>query len=339
MSSGLAKSSHTNTQTSAQRRLSAQKAHPELIRGVWNHLVTLSDRLDALHVYLLAAGLSFNVLLCLLPLLLLAIYVASSIVDLDLVIGNVQRTLLDALPATSGTMEFVRTIIDEIRVVRDTSRTAGYVGLGILIWTSSALFSSLRTAFNAIFSISTPRFFLWYRIKDVFFTIVVAVLILASTLLTPLASVFSSSLTQAVPWMENFHLSSIIALGISAITAFISFGILLRFVPNKPQPLFIIVTASLSSMVLWESARFGFTYYLNHIAEFGRFYGTFSVLVASAIWIYYSALIILVSAEVAEYTYEQRRARARLSKAKDRLQTTPTKTNSAKQSSTKSAKQ
>ncbi len=273
-------------------------------------------RLDELHVYLLAAGLSFNVLLCLLPLFLVALYIAGSIIHLEPVIESVRHTLSQALPLTPGTESFIDAVVDEIRSVKDSSTTAGLVGIAVLLWTSSALFSSLRTAFNAIFSIPTPRFFLWYKLKDLLFTFLVVLLILVSTVLTPLTSVLASSLSEHVSWLASWHIGSLLSFSLSALIAFLYFGVLLRFVPNKPQPLFIIMSASISSMILWESARFAFTYYLNHIASFGRFYGTFSVLVASALWIYYSALIVLVSAEVAEYAYEQRRARLKAKQIK-----------------------
>ncbi len=274
--------------------------------------MAVADRLDRLHIFLLASGISFNVVLCLLPLLLVALYVAGSIVNMESVILSVERTLYDTLPATSSTQTLVQSIVEEIRDVQHTSSTAGLVGIGVLIWTSSALFSSLRTGLNAIFSISTPRFFLWYKVKDLFFTIVVALLLLVSVILTPATSLFASKVIALSPntsWLSSM-LMSLVA---SSVTAFIFFSVLLRFVPNKPQPLFIILRASLSSVILWEVARFAFTYYLEHIASFGRFYGTFSVLVASALWMYYSALIILISAEVAEYWYEQRQlARAKV---------------------------
>ena len=180
------------------------------------------------------------------------------------------------------------------------------MGLVILVWTSSALFSSLRTGLNAIFSIPTPKFFLVYKVKDLAFTIIIGILILLSTFFTPLISLMSSSVMSLSPALGAWSVSNVLAVGISAGTALVFFAVILRFVPNKPQPFFIIAWASATSTFLWEIARGAFTYYLNHIASFGRFYGTFSVFVAASLWMYYSALIILVSAEVAEYFYELR---------------------------------
>ena len=281
----------------------------DLARALWHHAEVLSERFERLHIFLLAAGISFNVALCVFPLLLVGVYVAGRFVDIVVVTAIIQKTLYDTLPATESTRNLVASVLEEIQSIRNSSSTAGFVGLVILIWTSSALFSSLRTGLNAIFSIPTPKFFLVYKIKDLGFTILIGLVILLSTFFTPLVSLFSSGVVGLSPSLGPWSMSSFVAFVISSVTAFFFFAVILRFVPNKPQPLFIILLASATSPLLWEAARAVFTYYLNHISTFGRFYGTFSVLVAAALWMYYSALIILVSAEVAEYLYELRSER------------------------------
>lgn len=276
------------------------------MRSARHHLSTLGDRLERLHIFLLAAGISFNVALCVFPLLLVGVFVAGRFVDIVVVTAVIKKTLYDTLPATESTRNLIVSILDEIQSIRNSSGTAGFVGLVILIWTSSALFSSLRTGLNAIFSIPTPKFFLLYKLKDLAFTILIGLLILLSTFITPVISLFSSGIVDASPALGSLSMSHFLAFVVSTGTAFVFFAVILRFVPNKPQPMFIIILASATSSLLWELARAIFTYYLNHIASFGRFYGTFSVLVAASLWMYYSALIILVSAEVAEYLYELR---------------------------------
>ncbi len=276
------------------------------VRSLVNHVRTVGERLERLHIFLLAAGISFNVALCIFPLLLVGVYVAGRFVDVEVATTVLKKTMYDTLPATQSTRNLVVSILEEIQTIRNTSSTAGFVGLIILVWTSSALFSSLRTGLNAIFSIPTPKFFLLYKLKDLAFTIIIGLLILLSTFITPVISLFSSGVVSDSTILGSWSISNLLAFVVSTGTAFVFFAVILRFVPNKPQPLYIIVFASATSSVLWEVARAIFTYYLNHIASFGRFYGTFSVLVAASLWMYYSALIILVSAEVAEYLYELR---------------------------------
>lgn len=284
----------------------AQGRKKIIANPIYRFIDEVSSRLAQEHVYLLSAGISFNVLLCLIPMILVALYVAGKVVNVDNVILYVQQALATALPATSSTNELITTVVSELRTIDEYSTTAGYIGIGILIWTSSALFSSLRTGLNAIFNIPSPKFFLWYKFKDLILTIVTSVMILISTLITPLMSLFSSQVLNILPSEYDWLGSNTIALLLSATSAYIVFFFLLRFVPNKPQPLFIINTSAVTSVLLWESARFAFTWYLNNIATFGKFYGTFTVLVVSAIWIYYSTLILLVSAEIAEYMYQKR---------------------------------
>lgn len=284
----------------------AQGRNKIITNPIYRTIDEISTRLAREHVYLLSAGISFNVLLCLIPMILVALYVAGKVVNVDKVIEYVQQALATALPTTTSTNELIVTVTSELRTIDEYSATAGYIGIGILIWTSSALFSSLRTGLNAIFNIPSPKFFLWYKIKDLLLTIATSVIILISTLITPLMSLLSSKVLNVLPSEYSWLGSNTMALVLSALSAYIVFFFLLRFVPNKPQPLFIINTSALTSVILWESARFAFTWYLNNIATFGKFYGTFTVLVISAIWIYYSTLILLVSAEIAEYTYQKR---------------------------------
>lgn len=292
--------------TSAQLWRQRRTKYVALGKNIWEMITEVSNRLDEQHIFLLSAGISFNVLLCMIPLLLVALFVLGNVVEMESVIVTVRTAMINVLPPVDWTNQLIDTIVNEMRDVKAGSGTAGLVGIGILMWTSSALFSSLRTGLNAIFSIPSPRFFLWYKAKDLIFTIIIALLILASLLLQPFISILNSTVLHAST--DNFDgvISNSMALLINAVSAFVLFFFLLRFVPNKPQPFFIIITATVTSVVLWETARFIFTWYLNHVASFGRFYGTFTVLVVAAIWIYYSTLIMLVSAEVAEYAYERR---------------------------------
>lgn len=263
-------------------------------------------RLGDDHIYLLAAGVAFNVLMCFIPLTLVALYIAGAIVDIDRMIDAVAVNMRTALPPIPATEQLIASVTDEIRSVKALSGTAGLIGSAVLLWTSSALFSSLRTGFNAIFHIPTPKFFLWYKVKDIFFTVITCVLILATVVTTPLISILNAKAAALSPDNYDMVISNSMSLLINSVSAFLLFYVLLRFVPNRPQPFFIVMTATLCGAVLWESARFVFTWYLTHIASFGRFYGTFTVIIVAAVWMYYSVLIVFVSAEIAEYLHERR---------------------------------
>lgn len=280
-------------------------SRPPHIKQLWTHARTISERLEQQHIFLLASGIAFNVLLCVLPLLGLVIVVASLVVPPELVRQYITDAIAGALPPTAQVQRLLDLLLREVERVRSYALTATIVASFVLLWTSSALLSTLRTALNAIFSIPTPRSFVWYKLRDVALTLVLIALVVVMLLLTPFLSLLSANVRQLAPFVEQLHISGWISFAANLASTFALMFLLYHFVPSRPQPLFIIVRASIVALLLWELARVAFTFYIEHARSLGAIYGTFSLLVVAALWIYYTALIVLISGEVAEYWWEQ----------------------------------
>lgn len=280
-----------------------------LLLSARQHAATAIERLERHHVFLLAAGIAFNVLLCILPLLGLVIVVASLVLPPDLVRATITEAIAGALPPTQQSSALLDRLLSELERVRAFAVTATIVAAAILLWMASALLSSLRTALNAIFHIPSPRSAIWYKLRDLGLTLVLVVIVVLMLLITPLISLLSSNLTEAVPFLEQLHISGWLSFATNLIAAFVIMFLLYHFVPSRPQPLFIILRASIVALLLWEIARVVFTVYIEHAQSLGAVYGTFSLIVIAALWIYYTALIVLVSASVAEYWWECRSAK------------------------------
>ncbi|GIV53784.1 MAG: hypothetical protein KatS3mg039_0302 [Candidatus Kapaibacterium sp.] len=299
--SSTGKRSRTTTSGAWDSRRLARHA-----RTLWQHVATVAERLGHQHVFLLAAGIAFNVLLCVLPLLGLVIVVASLLVPSEVVTTAITNVIAGALPPTQQIYDLLKQLLIEIERVRSYALTATLVAGAVLLWTASALLSSLRTALNAIFSIPTPGSFVWYKLRDLLLTLVLVLIVTMMLLVTPLLSLLGSNLGEAIPLLAQIHLTGWLSFGAHVASALVLMYLLYHFVPSRPQPLFIIVRASLVALVLWEIARLGFSAYIAHARSLGAIYGTFSLVVIAALWIYYTALIVLVSAEIAEYWWEQR---------------------------------
>ncbi|MCX7929885.1 MAG: YihY/virulence factor BrkB family protein [Chlorobi bacterium] len=287
------------------RSLIERFALRQLVYRYWQHATAIVERLERRHVFLIAAGIAFNVLLCVLPLLGLVIVVASLVLPPEDVRAAITDTVAGVLPPTQQVAALLDRLVAELDRVRTYALTATIVASAVLLWMASALLSSLRTALNAIFSIPTPGSFVWYKLRDVLLTLVLVAIVVAMLLVTPLLSLLSSNLTEAVPLLEQLHLSGWIGFGANVLGAFVLMYLLYHFVPSRPQPLFIIIRASIVALGLWELARLVFTVYIEHARSLGAVYGTFSLVVVAALWMYYTALIVVAAAEAAQYWWEQ----------------------------------
>lgn len=304
--SSIGQRSKTTTSVSSGGSKARRPLH---IAQLWKHSLAVGLRLEQQRVFLLAAGIAFNVLLCVLPLLGLVIVVASLVVPPEVVQQSITDAIAGALPPTAQVQRLLDLLLREVERVRSYALTATIVAAVILLWTSSTLLSTLRTALNAIFSIPTPHSFVWYKLRDIALTLVLIALVVVMLLLTPILSLLSANVSQLAPFLEMIHLSGWISFVANLVSTFALIFLLYHFVPSRPQPLFIIVRASIVALFLWELARVAFTYYIEHARSLGAIYGTFSLIVVAALWIYYTALIVLISGEVAEYWWEQHTAK------------------------------
>lgn len=271
----------------------------------WNTIYEFGEITDRRHIFLLASGIAYNQLLCLIPLVLLVISIISGFIDEQATKESVRNFLVGIMPNVKTT-DAISAVLLELGTVFSYSTIAGWIAGVALLWTASALFSSMRTGLNAIFHIPTPKFFVVYRLKDMLLTIITAILVMLTTLVTPLMSLLGSYGTSMLPDSVSGIVSGITAQIISMATAILLFFVLYRFMPNKKLPWPIILISTLSAFVLWEVARGFFAWYMNTATNFSRFYGGYVAFASLALWLYYLSLVFLIAAEIGQFVYVKR---------------------------------
>lgn len=264
------------------------------------------DITDRRHLFLLSAGIAFNQLICMIPLILLVISIVSGVIDEHATKETVRLFLTQLLPTNIEATKTISTVIFELGAVFSYRTLTGWIAGVALLWLSSALFSSMRTGLNAIFHIPTPKFFILYKLKDLLLTIITTALIIATTLVSPALSVIEETGRTLFPNGDHLQIMGLTAQLISLIATTVMFFVLYRFVPNKRLPWQIVVMSTIAAVGLWEFARVLFTWYVNSATNFSKFYGGYIVLASLALWFYYSAFIFLISAELAQYIYVKR---------------------------------
>lgn len=285
------------------------KRKRENIKSFISAVIMLLQRMDDHHIFLIAAGIAFNILLYLIPMFLVTIYILNlTIGATDLSMG-IENILKDILPPDESTKVFLRDTINEVYMIFEKSNVAGWLGIVTLIWLSSTLFSSLRTGLNKVFDITTNKVFFIYIFKDILLTIVLAFLIFFSTALfstftMPILEILQESARGNLPEFLQIIFSKAVLIGLSLISSFIMFFMLYSIVPNKRLPKFILFLSTGICVVLVEVSRNLFSLYVSGFGNYGKFYGTYAILVSMAFWIYYLILIVLVSAEISRFIYE-----------------------------------
>ncbi len=183
-------------------------------------------------------------------------------------------------------------------------RNAGMVA-SILI--ATAVFSKIDAALNQIMQVKKRKHFLLRKLME-------AGLILGGTCCLILSFVLSS-IAATVEGFLNYHLAStpllvpphwmeeaqglLFGILLPYLFSVLFFAAIYKFVPNTYVPSKVAFIAAFVASFLWETVKRAFTWYVANLALYGRMYGELESVVVFAIWVDFSAIIMLWGAELA----------------------------------------
>ena len=280
-------------------------------RSSVSFLRAVYDKAGRDEIFFLSSGITFNVTICFVPLVLLAIsilgyVVASSTEAYVSTIEMVQRLI----PLTG---EGVRSLL--LSLVPERGRL-GLLGALALVWASTRLFGSLRTVLFVIFEIEDRHRMgiVEGKIHDIKMVVVVGLFFIVSMALTALVGWIGE---LGLPLFGRFvDLPVWSFVGGVALTFAITltmFYILYRYLPNRAIPRKTALIAALVSGILFEAAKYLFVGYLAKLMDVA-IYGQFSTLVLLLVWVYYSALVFILGGEIAWLIRSRRETRGLVSR-------------------------
>ncbi|MBL7988882.1 MAG: YihY/virulence factor BrkB family protein [Chlorobi bacterium] len=276
----------------------------------WEQAYSIGLRTDEDHVFMLAAGIAFNIITALVPLLLLLLFALGYFLDSESVMREITRYVTQYIVTGESRLEVLDILKSQVNVLVENRGVAGLIGVIGLLWTASALAAAMRLGLNRVLRCREERHFLIYKMYDFLAIMLVGLLVFISILLGPMLQLVMATGDRIESTLNITGIDGFLSELISIATSFLLFFIIFRFMPYQRQQRHIILVGAITSTLLWEVARQVFAFYLMEFRTFGKIYGTYAFLAAAAIWIYYSALVFLIGAEVA-YHLKQSRWNAR----------------------------
>lgn len=281
---------------------------PERVNTGAEFVRVLVERFRRDDCLLNAAAMSFYGVLCLFPILLFA----------SVVIGKLLGSNLQAREALETTLrnlmpEAPESIFREIHKMADRPRlgASGFVGLLTLVWSGSRFFDALDGVINRAWS-SERRTYLRRQILAITGFGLAGLFCLLSLLMSGAIVTMRTAADvdifgykpsefgpfwQLLGWLAPFASSVLM------------FHLILWLMPVGRMPARVALTCSLGSAVLWELSKVGFARFVKKSPHYGVVYGSLAGTVLAMVWIYFSALILLLGVETAG-TFMELRARA-----------------------------
>lgn len=245
-------------------------------------------------ISLIAAGVSFYMLLALFPILGALVSLYGFFAD-PLVIGTHLRAIGGLLPP--GAFDLIYAQLEALTKQNTSSLSIGFVtGLGIALWGSHNGIMALFDAMNIAYNEEEKRGLVKLNLLALAFTIgILAVLIvtLAAMALVPVIMSFFWLDT----WTEIFVL--VVRWPVVLLLVGLAASCLYRFGPSRePAKLRWLTWGAGLSTGAWFLASLGFSFYLQHFGNYSATYGALGALAGFMVWLWLSAIIFLVGAEL-----------------------------------------
>jgi len=274
------------------------------------------DRFDQHHVFLFSGALAFSLFLCIIPITLIMFFILGNFLTSVEFVGRI-NTFIDALIPYQSYAEFAKTMIGgRIEELVEYKNVAGIIGFSALLFAASGFFSSIRTVLHNVFDVPEQKNIIISKLVDFLLILVMIVLFFAIFLILPALMVLQR-IAMEMPFLgllDSVLLKETFTVAVSFLSIFILFYFFYRIVPSKKIRKVSLFVGAMTAAGLWILAKFAFGYYIDNLASFGQIYGTYSLLIVIAFWIYYTNMVFIVGAELARLYDENVKVKQKRSK-------------------------
>lgn len=181
-----------------------------------------------------------------------------------------------------------------------TSLVATLIGLALAIWSASAGMVGLQMGLDIAYDVEADRTFVKKRL--VAFELLAAMLVLGglATALIVFGAPLGHALRDNLPFGSAFVILWTVirwALGLSALVGL--FATIYYLAPNRETPKWVWVSpGGILATVIWLVASLGFSFYVSSFGKYAQTYGSLAGVVVLLLWLYLTALAVVLGGEL-----------------------------------------
>jgi membrane protein len=284
------------------------------------------------NVSVLAAALAYYAVFSLAPVLIIVIAMLTFFGQ-----GDAQTTIMQQIRNVAGedAAQMVRSMIENRRA-EGGNVLATVVGFALVAVGATGVVAQLRNALNIIFNVqlkpekSGLRQTIWVRVKSLLLILGAGLLLLAALVGSAIMRAAATALSDQVPGTAQLLavLDPVVVLVVSGLV----FAMIYKFLPNVDVPWRTLAVGAAVTAALFVVGNWLLSFYLSRGAVAGA-YGAAGALVVILLWVFVSAQILLLGAELTKVYAERtgnpvvpgERARERLPEARSPADPVPLK--------------
>ena len=276
------------------------------------HLRNAAAQALANDLFNTAKAVAYSGILLLFPALLVVTTLLAQVPEGGSLVGAIRNALGQVLPADS--MDLLQTYalsqsFHPTRVIVSAGTLSLFAGLGMML--------SLMEGFRRAYRLPLDDWSFWGRRLRALLLVPIALVPLS---LATLVVVFGHQIESWMIVRADHELRPIVLLfwrGVRWSTALVTsisvLSALYHFGTRGKEHWLWVAPGAITGTLLWFPATLAFGWYVTRIADYTMFYGSFGAGIATLIWLYITAVSVLLGAELNGALYRERRQRLSIS--------------------------
>lgn len=246
------------------------------------------------NISIMAAGIAYYAMLSIFPGMSALVLTYGLIAD-PLSIAHHVSALTGVLPNEALTL-----LSDQLNAL--VSAPSEKLGIGLIVsvliavWSATSGTSAMMNALTIAYEGKEERGLLHFYGLSIALTISGVIFVLIALVL--IAGVPAAVTRLALPpfWAD---LLPSIRFPMLAVLAFLGLGALYRLAPHRTRPAWdFLRPGTITASLLWLAGSAAFSFYAAHFGSYDRTYGSLGAVAIMLVWLYVSAYIVLIGAEL-----------------------------------------
>ena len=158
----------------------------------------------------------------------------------------------------------------------------------------------MRTVLNKINGTDIDVNIFIGKLRDFLVILIAILLFFASILALPLLELFKS-IAESTPYLQFFNhpiFQQLFTILVSIFLMLILMYLFYSFIPTSKIKHRSALVGALWASLMWVGMKVLFGYYLANFKTWGKIYGAYALVIVIAFWIYYTAAVFIIGAEI-----------------------------------------
>jgi membrane protein len=265
-----------------------------IFKNIFIYLQRLFSKFFADGSFVLASSIAFFFIFSIFPLMLIAVSISGILINQFNIQLDILSFIAERIPMI---FDFVGNNISQIV---ESRAAIGVFGIVFLFIAATYVFDAIQFALNKIYKIKQQRRY-WKQKLYGFLIMLLLLLIIGVSFILSTGLFYLTNILSVFFNIEdafNTVLLKAISIFIGLFSNFFVFSLLYYFGTNRRITLKNIYKGAITIAIVWEAAKYIFTFYLEKFSNYELVYGSIASVIAFLFWVYISSLLFLLGAEI-----------------------------------------